>query len=95
MLSLVMLGRRPQADRRAGDGLGTGGTVGRSPRGLDQLARAAWGIRTARVDKAKTRVLRAKWQRTKGGMVGLRATKALSCAERKATIVVGTLHARA
>ena len=54
MLSLVMLGRRAQADWRVGDGHGSGRPVGRSPGDLDELARAAHGFRVTRADEAKS-----------------------------------------
>ena len=56
MLSLVMLGRRAQADRRVDNGHGSDRPVGRSAGDLDELARATHGFRVARVDKAEIRV---------------------------------------
>ena len=60
MLSLVMLGRRAQADWRVGNGHRSDRPVGRSPGDLDELARATHGFRVTRVDKAKTWVFRAQ-----------------------------------
>ncbi len=57
MLSLVMLGRPAQADRRAGDGHGSGRPVDRSPGDLDELARAAHGFRVTRVVEARIRAI--------------------------------------
>jgi hypothetical protein len=54
MLSLVMFGRRAQADWRGGNGHGSDRPLGGRSRGdLDELARATRGFRVTRVDKAK------------------------------------------
>ncbi len=59
MLSLVVFGRRAQADWRIGNGHRSGRPVGRSPGDLGELAHATRGFRVTRVDKAKIPVLRA------------------------------------
>jgi hypothetical protein len=80
MLSLVMLGRRAQADWRVGNGHRGSRPVGRSPGDLDELARATHGIRDTRAERAKTR--------------GFRARSSTSPSGTKASGYVGSLKSR-
>src|SRR4051794_6202888 len=67
VLSLVMLGRRAQADRRIGDGRGGHRRVGRSPGDLGELARATPGFRATRVEKGEIRARQARPAERHGG----------------------------